>query len=304
MSKRVFITILLSLILTTHSYAVHVGKKECAMGAVNSGDQILQTCVDAPDTPGTDKRVTTASTYDLASIIKRPEIKIVYPEVTTAIEMSSTDVNRIICPVTSNEVNVIHSTEKGMITKVVENNVFVKFSIVKKKEGPNEELIYRDSPAELYVVCGGEVFSMIVIPKQIPTQTVKLSTGTKDRIKENIEMMSGMPLEEKIIKMIQAAYKDDIPSTFTVEDRRTDMGLYEDVSVVLRRVISADGTGLRLLEYDVRAVGSNEIHVNETTFMRPELAGRIPLAIALEEHTITERPSRLFVVQVVKEVEK
>jgi conjugal transfer pilus assembly protein TraK len=303
MVKKILIVLTIYVLFSSHSYAEHIGGKECAMGAVNSGDQILQTCVDAPDTPGTDKRITTASTYDPQSI-KRPEIKIVYPEVTTAVEMSSTDVNRIICPVTSSEVNVIHSTEKGMITKVVENNVFVKFSIIKKKEGPKEELIYRDSPAELYVVCGGEVFSMIVIPKQIPTQTIKLSSGEKDRIKKNIEMMAGLPLEEKIIKMIQAAYKDDIPNTFTVEDRRTDMGLYEDVSVVLRRVISADGTGLRLLEYDVRAVGSNEIHVNETTFMRPELAGRIPLAIALEEHTITERPSRLFIVQMVKEVEK
>ncbi|RMG04373.1 MAG: hypothetical protein D6726_03530 [Nitrospirae bacterium] len=303
MTKRILTAIALCILLSSHSFAEHVGGKECVMGAVHSGDQLLQTCVDAPDTPGQDKRVTTAKTYDIASL-RRPEIKVVYPEVTTAIEMSNTDVNRIICPVTSSEVNVIHSTEKGMITKVVENNVFVKFSIVKKKEGPKEELIYRDSPAELYVVCGGEVFSMIVIPKQIPTQTIKLDTGTKDRIKENIEMMAGMPLEEKIIKMIQAVYKDDIPNTFTVEDRRTDMGVFEDVSVVLRRVVSADGTGLRLLEYDVRAVGSNEIHVNETTFMKPELAGRIPLAIALEEHTITRRPSRLFVVQMVREVER
>lgn len=274
-----------------------VGKKECIQGALESGDKLLRTCVDdSSQTPESGVIVKEVPYKTFSS-----NVVTVLPEIATVVDMSNTDVNRVICPDKSGEVNVVYSTEKGLIAKVVENNVFIKFNVLKKKEGIQEETFYKTTPSEMYIICGGEVFSLIVMPKNIPTQVIKLSTGERERIKQNVKAFAGMPFEDRVLDLIISAYKDSIPSGYTVERRMTDVPLYENMRIVMQRVVSVDGTGLRLIEYQVKSLKDN-IRVDESTFLRPEISGRIPVAIALEDHVLTPlRPVRLFVVEMVKE---
>lgn len=116
----------------------------------------------------------------------------VLPEVTTQVDMSSSDINRIVCPVDIKD--VIFSKEKGLSVKIAGRGAFVKFLITKKED----KEIYSNTPSELFVICGNDVYSLIVIPKRIPSQTIRLSSGKLEKIKKNISLMEGLPFEKKV----------------------------------------------------------------------------------------------------------
>jgi len=56
----------------------------------------------------------------------------VLPEVTTQTEMSSSDINRIVCQTDIKD--VIFSKEKGVSVKISGRDAFVKFLITKKED--------------------------------------------------------------------------------------------------------------------------------------------------------------------------
>ncbi|MGB9811625.1 MAG: TraK domain-containing protein, partial [Dictyoglomus turgidum] len=121
---------------------------------------------------------------------------VVEPEMVTAVKMSSSDVNRIVCPVDIKD--VVYSEEKGIQVKISGKNAFVKF-LIKKLAGKE---IYSNIPADLYVVCGDNVFSIIAFPERIPSVTVYLE-DKKGKIKEILEKKQ-MPLEKEIVEYVKA----------------------------------------------------------------------------------------------------
>ncbi|MCK4500665.1 type-F conjugative transfer system secretin TraK, partial [Candidatus Babeliales bacterium] len=91
----------------------------------------------------------------------------VMPEVTTKVQLSNRDINRITCPNGLLLKDAVYSTEKGISLKIEGSNAFVKYLIVKDAiSGKNK---YRSDPTELYIVCGNnnQIFTLIGIPKDI-----------------------------------------------------------------------------------------------------------------------------------------
>ena len=101
----------------------------------------------------------------------------VSPETVTAVEMSSTDVNRVVC---SNGVvnDAFFSQEKGVTVTNNGSSAFVKFLI--KRDGVNPD-IYASGRAEFYIVCDGAVYTLMATPKKIGAQTIWLAPGASLR---------------------------------------------------------------------------------------------------------------------------
>jgi len=217
---------------------------------------------------------------------------VVFPEHTTKVNLSSTDVNRFVCPGPIKD--VMFSQDKGIKVKVAGENAFVKFQALKR----GQEILYSKTPSEFYVVCAGDVYSMIGMPRQIPAQTVRLSSGIKKRIEKNLSLFAGLPLEKKILKLVKQAYTGDLPESYTVRKISKQMDLFNQVWLTAKRDILVEGEGLGVREYVVSLKdGEGQWRLSEKDFLRPALT-RNPLAVAIEEPLLTPGDkSRVFIVE-------
>jgi conjugal transfer pilus assembly protein TraK len=217
---------------------------------------------------------------------------VVFPEHTTKVNLSSTDVNRFVCPGPIKD--VMFSQDKGIKVKIAGENAFVKFQALKK----GQEVLYSKTPSEFYVVCDGDVFSMIGMPRQIPAQTIRLSSGLKKRIVKNLSLFAGLPLEKKVLKLIKQAYTGDLPESYTVRRIETQMDLFNQVWLIAKRDILVEGEGLGVREYVVSLkVGEGQWRLSEKDFLRSALT-RNPLAVAIEEPLLGPGDTtRVFIVE-------
>ena len=196
----------------------------------------------------------------------------VTPEVPSLVELSSSDINRLVCPVEIKD--VIYSKEKGLVVKIAGRNAFVKFAI--KKEAEKE--IYSATPTELYVVCGEKVFNLIAVPKRIPSKTVMLS-GEGNKATQNISLFSGMPSEKKILGVIRNVYTENIPDSFTIREANKSFDLFKGLRVTLRRTISVEGEGILVKEFVIQAAESMELQ--EKDFLRNDITTN-PIAVSID----------------------
>jgi len=217
---------------------------------------------------------------------------VVFPEHTTKVNLSSTDVNRFVCPGPIKD--VMFSQDKGIKVKIAGENAFVKFQALKK----GQEVLYSKTPSEFYLVCDEDVYSMIGMPRQIPAQTVRLSSGLKKKIEENLSLFAGLPLEKKVLKLVKQAYTRDLPESYTVHRLGKQMDLYNQVWLVAKRDILVEGEGLGVREYVVSLKnGEGQWRLSEKDFLRSSLTQN-PLAVAIEEPLLGPGDStRVFIVE-------
>jgi len=213
------------------------------------------------------------------------------PEVTTAVELSSTDVNRIVCPGTMND--LIFSKEKGLDGHFSGNNAFVKFKITKK----GDEYIYATTPTELFVVCEGEVYSLIATPKRIPSATIRLAPARPDTLKENMTHYRDMPLEKAVLRLIREAYLEKYPPSYRISSADVPVNLSSDLITKLVRVVEVEGVGLRLKEYLIVSQTDKKLVVSEADFLSRNIGESI-IGIAVEHHNLDPGDTtRVFIVE-------
>ncbi len=203
----------------------------------------------------------------------------VLPEIATRVELSNSDVNRIVCPERIKD--VVFSKEKGVTVKFSGRDVFVKFLV----EQTALEKKYITSPTEFFVVCGESVYNIIGIPKTIPSQTVHLSSGERDRIRKNLALFAGMPYEEKILKIIKSIYTGAMPDSFAERRVRRKFDVYKDLDITETREIDIEGEGLRAKEYHATLRGKDLLEIREKDFLLRELVDK-PAALAVDKHTL------------------
>lgn len=227
------------------------------------------------------------------------EQQLVKPEVTTPVVLSNTDVNRIVC--TDGEINdVFSSQEKGIVIQPKGKNAFVKYLI--NVDGARKTLV--NEITEIHIVCNEAVYTLIAQPKRVQSRTVRLMPGIDTRIKDNIERYGAMPFEQKVIKLTQAAYKDDIPDTFKITTMHERMNVlpkskkaqqtFTAVSVTKIREIRVEGLGLKLSEYTLDAKKPVQLH--ETDFLMGGFGADIAGVTAHPLRLNAFEQGRLFVV--------
>lgn len=221
------------------------------------------------------------------------EVTEVLPEIATHVRLSSTDVNRIVCP--SDIHDVVFSKEKGVDVKVNGRNAFVKFLVKKEPDGKE---IHSKTPTELFVVCGGDVYTLITQPARIPSQTVRLSSGSEKRIEENLELMGSLPFEKKVLDIIRSMYTGDIPDSFLVRSVDEPVLTTNGLDVRLKRIVEVEGEGLRGKEFSVTLKEKDATKLSEKDFLHPAITKK-PLGITLDKLRLDspDDTARLFIVE-------
>ena len=221
-----------------------------------------------------------------------PASNLIPPELTTAVTLSSSDINRIVCSGTVND--LIFSEEKGVDGHFAGNSAFVKFKISKQ----GEELSYATTPTELYVICNNAVYSLIATPEHIPAVTLRLAPAVTDRLKENVSRFQGLPFEKKVLQLIREASAGEFAESYRVTPAAVPVNLSADLYIKLYRIVEVEGIGLRLKEYSVRATAAGStLQLDEKMFLTPEMGERI-IAVAIEQHNLKPgEATRIFVVE-------
>lgn len=216
----------------------------------------------------------------------------ILPEVTTAVDLSSTDVNRIVCPGTIND--LIFSKEKGIEGHFSGNNAFVKFAILIEAD---EDKQYSTTPSELFVSCSGAIYSLIATPKQIPSVTVRLSPPAGTDLKQNVDRYQALPFEKKVLQLIREAYLGEYPESYRVTEADVEVAVSADLAVRLTKTVEVEGVGLRLKEYLARPAGGKAVRITERDFLRPGMGERIVAVVVENQGLEPGQSSRIFIVE-------
>jgi len=214
------------------------------------------------------------------------------PEKPTLVSVSRNSVNRIVCPDTIKD--IVFSKEKGAIVKFEGNNAYIKF--LEQKDPTTGKIIYDKSPNEFYVTCNDTVYTIIAIPADIGTRIIRLMGNNKKKILANQHQFEQLPFEKKIIKIIKSVYKDDLPSTWDI-DNKIKLYKKDNLFVKLIRTIKIIGTGFTVREFSVTPDKNiKRIPLNEKMFLIPALSKNI-VAVSLEKLLLKRgEHTRLFIV--------
>lgn len=224
---------------------------------------------------------------------------IVSPESATAVKMSASDVNRITCPVEITD--VVYSEEKGIQVKAVGKNAFVKFLV--RKLGSKE--VYSTTPADLYVVCGEKVYSIIAFPQKIPSVTVYLE-DKESRVKQVIEKYQGMPFEKKVLELVKAFFTDQIPPEAQVSTVKKEYKIIPNLSITEQAQYLIEGEGLMVRVFKVTNTVSDSlkipyVDVTEKDFLKKEISRNV-VAVSLDKLRLYRGDSaRLVIVEKYRE---
>ena len=225
----------------------------------------------------------------------------VFPEKAFSIRLSNRDINRLVCPGEIKDVS--YSQEKKVIVKVVDNNAYIKFQITKNPAfgyETEEEFIYSDTATEFYITCDNNVYTIIAEPDNIAAQTVRLSGGRKKNIKKNLSMFKGMAFEQKAVELIQAAYTENFPESFSIEKVNKQISI-SDFNLTLIRNVSVDGEGFMVKEFLVSLKGKDDEferrELEEKDFLKSNVT-RNPLAVSIYPLVIQSgQRARVFIVE-------
>jgi conjugal transfer pilus assembly protein TraK len=195
------------------------------------------------------------------------------PEHAEHLELSNHDINRIVCQ--SGHINdVYYSEEKALTISVNDNNAFVKFLI----QNDGHQNNYVSVSSEIYLVCDGDVYTLLAEPKNISAQTVYLSHPTKNQIEQNLKIYGALPIEEQALDLTMRAIKDDLPDSFIEhkippQKRIKVPPIVPALSLYQIRTITVEGMGLTLHEY--LAQSHKEMILDETDFLDTKLGNNI-----------------------------
>jgi conjugal transfer pilus assembly protein TraK len=217
---------------------------------------------------------------------------VVLPEVSQVVQLSNTAYNRFQCDDTIQD--VLASEEKILNVQYEGNNAFIKFKYVIR----GGKAVYAEKPLDLSIVCGGEIYSIIAVPRPLPSSPkIRLSSGKKKKIQANRSLFGGMPHEKKALHFIKLAYTDTVPDSFDSTRSNTRFDLFKGLGLVLVRVVVVPGEGLKLKEYEVSNDTKEALRLTEKKFMMTELTTRT-VAIALSKLNLKPgETARLFVVE-------
>lgn len=198
------------------------------------------------------------------------------PEIATKVELSNSDVNRIICPTPITD--IVHSQEKGIQIHFTKKDAYLKFEVIKI----DKTLHYAKIPSEIFITCADNVFHIIAVPKKIPAQTIHLASGATQTIKKNQAYLRGLPFEEKVLKLIKAVYTHNIPDSFTVRTVNKAVRLYRNLNITHIRTIKIEGEGFLIKEYLLKPKDvTGSIALKEKDFLRSQFTLR-PVGLSLD----------------------
>ncbi|MGE4266315.1 MAG: type-F conjugative transfer system secretin TraK [Deferribacterales bacterium] len=167
------------------------------------------------------------------------------PEIPAKVELSSIDLNRIVCPNQTSVTNIADSAEKGLQLKASGENLFVKFPVIETENGFKKERVYYNGVAEIFMTCGNSVYSLILSAKKIPGQTVYLS-GTASDMKKANEYVTAKSDDDLMLDLIDAIINNRIPKGFRLKETEL-IEEYKGISISSTKELVGGGYRVREL---------------------------------------------------------
>ena len=200
----------------------------------------------------------------------------VTPERATAVTVSNRDVNRINCPFGITE--VYWSQEKPVTVSQQPENVFVKFLV--RRAGTMETRA--TDPVDIHVVCGGDVYTMILHPRDMDSKTVRLGNTKRKQLQSAAKEWGAIPLEEQVKKLTLAVFRNELPNTLerspiAPSDPRRNVDVFENAEIVGQSEVVVTGTGLRAVEYVV--IAREAMTLQEKDFLVRELGNIVAVTL-------------------------
>jgi conjugal transfer pilus assembly protein TraK len=154
-----------------------------------------------------------------------------------------------------------------------------------------------DKPADLFFVCNEQVYSIIAIPKRIPSAFVYLESKDK-KMQEVVERVKDLPYEKRLLDVIRAVYLGKYEPNYQVVNVNKEFYLFKELKVILEKVIDIEGEGLRAKVFRLEtnfSSSSQYIEIKEKDFVRKELT-TIPLAVSLDKTKLQGRDKATLII--------
>lgn len=218
---------------------------------------------------------------------------VVEPERTVTMPISWRDVNRIHCSVPIDD--VFYSKEKPVSITPAGQDVYVK--VQKKVLGERETFV--DMPIDVHIVCGGEVYTMILKPQDVDAVTLRLGNPLRKKAAAIAKEWGSLPVEDKVQRLTRMVYRDELPATFqksAVLDDRRYVRFWKNIRLNAIQRVGAPGLGLTAVEYEVVAL--EPVTLDERDFLNTELSKAI-VGVTVDPLVLPERGSkaRLIIIE-------
>lgn len=201
---------------------------------------------------------------------------------------------RVVCPEPFSSKKF--SAEKEMEVTLEGKNAYIKF-LPTEVIRPDGEMIlsYSSMPRDLYLECGGRVFSLILLPKEeMQTTTVVLKVPLADLEKAR-QFEKGNEYEETLERLIRAAYREEPPDGYqTVKVDKVAM-IFEELDLLL--TTQYRGADYIVSVYLIKTKRTIE-EISDEVFI-PYL--KKPLAITIVKPRLSENESSRMIVVTRKE---
>lgn len=218
--------------------------------------------------------------------------QMVYDEGFQPVEIAMKDISRIVC--SADITNIVYSKEKSMEIKSQGRDAFVKNLPVESVDPATGAVMlrYDKRPKEVYVLCGGKTYSLLLIPRDIPATTIFLKSTMGDK-EQASRYERASDYETTIMRLIRDIYREDLPIGYEVSEINRLVKNYHESDIVHNRDYIGDY--LRVQEYIVyakQALNLDEIELLDL------LKIKNPLAITLADNVLeAKQQTRVIVVR-------
>ncbi len=219
-------------------------------------------------------------------------LQIVHDEGFQPIEISLKDITRIVC--FTDITSTVYSKEKNIEIKTEGKDAFIKNLPVETYDPATGRgaLKYDAKKKEIYVICGGRTFSLLLVPRDIPATTVYLKMDREAKEKAT-KYEQASDYENVMIRLINDIYKENIPDGYDIAEVNKLAANYAEADVLHKRTYTGDT--FQVYEYIVyakQAVNLDEISLLEL------LKVKNPLAITSVDVILEpKQQTRIFVVR-------
>lgn len=226
----------------------------------------------------------------------KPSPQVITEEAFQVAEISQKDITRIVCFASIER--DIYSKEKGIEIKLVDKNAFIK-NLPKESMDPISGRMsyeYDSRPKELYLVCGGKTFSLLLIPKDIPAQTIYLKPAYVDKEKATAYETSSH-YEETIMTLIKDAYIENVPDGFDIEEINKPFKEFNELSLIHKK--NYIGSRYQIQEFVI--ISKTNFNINEILLLET-IKPKNPLAVSIISTALRpNEQTRAFIVRLLKD---
>jgi len=199
---------------------------------------------------------------------------------TQFVKISRKDLNRIVVP---HEEPKVFTGSPALDVKIEGNNIFVR----------TEDSF---TTAELFIVSADRTYSLILLPAEIPAQTIIIRDPAASA-KEAAEWEKSHDYVSTVKALVKAMASESVPEGYKVTDYaeipNKTPEQYVFKGCLMTAVREFQGFRLAGIEYTLANQGKEPVHFLENEFHR-----RGVLAVSLEKHTLEpQEKTRLYVVK-------